>query len=420
VSARPHSEVPRTLILGGGIAGLEALLAIRDLASQRTEVTLVAPDPRFIYKPLIVEEPFSGQPAERHQLDYLVSELGARFVPGGATAVHPDAHSIVLREGYELRHMRELPYDLLVVCVGGRSRAAYKDAVTFRFRALGDPLEVEDLLARAEAHDSKALAFVVPPGVTWALPLYELALLTRRRSEETGRGDLRLTVLTPEASPLILFGRAASDAVAELLGARGIGFRGAARVTESPEGELLVRPGADPIEAGAVVALPVIEGPRLPGLPFDERGFIPIDKHSRVADVSDVYAAGDATAFPIKQGGLGTQQADAAAEHIAAHLGAPIHPKPFHPVLRGKLLTGAEPLDLRHDLTGGRGEGIASAGHHLWWPPHKVSGRYLAAWLARQEPHAELEPPPPLIDVEVELSAEWADDPLAFDPYEPR
>jgi sulfide:quinone oxidoreductase len=136
--------------------------------------------------------------------------------------------------------------------------------------------------------------------------------------------------------------------------------------------------------------------------------------------VNDVYAAGDATALPIRQGAVGTQQADAAAEHIAARLGAPIHPKPFHPVLRGKLLTGAEPLDMRREPTGGRREGIASADHHLWWPPHKVSGRYLAAWLARQEPHAELEPPPPLIDVDVDLPAEWADDPLAFDPYEPR
>jgi sulfide:quinone oxidoreductase len=411
VSGGSHTELPRTLILGGGIAGLEALMAIRDLAPRRTEVTLVAPDPRFVYKPLIVEEPFSGQPAESHELEHLVGELGADFVLGAATAVHPVAHSIVLRVGYEVRHVGELPYDLLVVCIGGRSRAAYKRAATFRFRALSDPLEVEDLLARAEAHDSKRLAFVVPPGVTWALPLYELALLTRRRAEETGRRDLHLTVLTPEESPLIMFGRAASDAVAELLGERGIGFRGRTRVAETPAGELLVHPGADPIEAGAVVALPVIEGPRLPGLPFDRRGFIPIDKHARVAEVDDVYAAGDGTAFPIKQGGIGTQQADAAAEHIAARLGAPIRPKPFHPVLRGKLLTGAEPLDMGH------GKGIAAADHPLWWPPHKVSGRYLSAWLARQEPRAELEPPPHLIDVEVDLPAEWADDPLAFDPY---
>ena len=89
-----------------------------------------------------------------------------------------------------------------------------------------------------------------------------------------------------------------------------------------------------------MVALPAMDGPAMDGLPKDEGGFIPIDEHARVRGVEDVYAAGDGTNFPIKQGGLGTQQADAAAAHIAHRLGAAIDVEPFHPVLRGKLLTG--------------------------------------------------------------------------------
>jgi sulfide:quinone oxidoreductase len=419
VNAGSRRAPHRTLILGGGIAGLEALLALRDLAADRTELTLVAADPEFTYKPLIVEEPFTYQPAERHELEPAVRELGARFVRGVAGRVHPESNSVVLTEseGSDLGTTRELGYDLLVVCVGGRSRAAYRDAVTFRFRSVGDPLEVDDLIARAEAHDSQTLAFVVPPGVAWALPIYELALLTRRRAEDTGHRDLRLIVLSPEESPLILFGRPASDAVAELLRARGVEFRGDASVHESAEGRLLASPGDDPVDAGAVAALPVIDGPRLPGLPCDERGFIPIDEHARVRGFDDVYAAGDGTTFPIKQGGLGTQQADAAAEHIAARLGAPIDPKPFHPVLRGQLITGVESLSMRHDLTGGHGEGVASA-DYLWWPPHKVGGRYLAPWLAHEEPHG-LEPPSRPIDVEVALPVQWHENPMALDPYRP-
>jgi sulfide:quinone oxidoreductase len=415
VSAGPHTALPRTLILGGGIAGLEALLALRDLAAERTEVTLIAPDPKFTYKPLIVEEPFTFQPAVRHELEPVIRELGGRFVLGVVDAVHPESHAIVLSEGDERRYVHELSYDVLVVCVGGRSRAVYEHAVTFRFRTLGDPLEVDALITQAEAHDSKRLAFVVPPGVGWTLPLYELALLTRLRAEETGRRDLRLTLLTPEESPLILFGKPASEAVAQLLRAREIDFRGGTRVHESDDGALRSSPGADPIDAGVFAALPALEGPRLAGLPFDERGFIPIDEHARVTGVEDVYAAGDGTNFPIKQGGLGTQQADAAAEHIAAHLGADVEPGPFHPVLRGKLLTGTESLGMRHDLTGGHGEGIAST-HHLWWPPDKVGGRYLAPWLFGHQQGAGHEAPPHLIDVEVALPGEWQD-PIAFDPY---
>ena len=123
-----------------------------------------------------------------------------------------------------------------------------------------------------------------------------------------------------------------------------------------------------------------MDGPALPGLPQDEAGFIPIDDHARVTGVDDVYAAGDGTNFPIKQGGLGTQQADAAAAHIAQRLGALIAVEPFHPVLRGKLITGDESLHLRADVAGGGGVDEVSL-DCLWWPPHKVSGRYLAPFL---------------------------------------
>jgi sulfide:quinone oxidoreductase len=148
------------------------------------------------------------------------------------------------------------------------------------------------------------------------------------------------------------------------------------------------------------------------GLPMDEHGFTPIDNHARVPGVPDVYAAGDGTTFPIKQGGLATQQSDAAAEHIAARLGARVEVREFHPVLRGQLLTGDESINLRHDVTGGHGEGDASL-DYLWWPPHKVGGRYLAAWLAHTTPHEDLEPPFHPLDVEVSLPREWHSVPVS-------
>jgi sulfide:quinone oxidoreductase len=128
-----------------------------------------------------------------------------------------------------------------------------------------------------------------------------------------------------------------------------------------------------------------------------------------------VYAAGDGTNFPIKQGGLGTQQADAAAEEIAARAGAEIDPQPFHPILRGKLLTGEESLHMRHDIARGAGEGAATA-DYLWWPPHKIGGRYLSAWLAREDVD-DLEPPRHPLDVEVALPKEWHEEPMALDPH---
>jgi sulfide:quinone oxidoreductase len=397
----------QTLIVGGGIAGLEALLALHDLAEARAELTLVAPDPDFIYKPLVVEEPFLLKPAERHELGPLLNELGGRFVQHGVTGVLADDHAVELDDG------SRIDYELLVVCLGGRTRDPYRRAVTFRVG--GEPLEIDALLARSEEHQSSTLAFVVPPGVSWPLPIYELALMSRRRAEETGYDEVRLMVITPEAAPLIMFGRSASDAIAELLRVRHIDVETGAYVRESPEGELSLTPGTRRLDVGAAVALPLIEGPNPPGLPTDDHGFIPIDDHARVPGVEDVYAAGDGTTFPIKQGGLAAQQADAAAQHIAARLGAAVDAKPFHPVLRGQLITGVESLHLRHDLTGGHGEGTASA-DYLWWPPHKVSGRYLAAWLAHEVPRDE---PDILVDIELPLTHEWHERPMALDPYGP-
>jgi sulfide:quinone oxidoreductase len=403
-------KAARTLIIGGGIAGLEALLALHDLADDRADLTLVAPGPDFTYKPLAVEEPFSLKPAERHELPPLLSELGGRFVQHGVTRVLADEHAVELDDGSRIE------YEILLACMGGKARDPYRAAVTFRVD--GEALEIDALIARSQEHASKTLAFVVPPGVTWPLPIYELALMSRRRAEETGHRDLRLLVVTPEAAPLIMFGHPASEAVADLLRARHIDVETGVYVSESAEGKLSLAPGTRELEAGAIVALPLIEGFKLPGLPGDDRGFIPIDQHARVVGLEDAYAAGDGTTFPIKQGGLATQQADAAAEHIAQRLGAPVEAKPFHPVLRGQLITGAESLQLRHDLTGGHGEGTASA-DYLWWPPHKVSGRYLAAWLAHEMPRADPEPAGSTFDIELPLTHEWHQQPMALDPYGP-
>lgn len=394
------------MIAGGGIAGLETLIALRSLVEQPLEITLVASQPDFVYRPMLVEEPFSPEPAERLGLADLAAELDARFVQRAVEAVDPTAHEVTLEGG------EEVGYDMIVVCVGAREAPAFSGVVTFH---TGDePTGLGELLP---AEGERTVAFVVPPGATWPLPAYELALMTKHRAESLDRHEVRCTIFTPESAPLIMFGSVASDAVAEVLRARGIEIRTGVWPRED-EGGLVLIPGHERLEADRIVALPVLHGPALGGLDADPDGFLPIDEHARVKGTDDVYAAGDGTTFPIKHGGLGTQQADAAAEHIAARLGADLEPHPFHPILRGKLLLGEESLSLAQDLQGGAGEGVASQ-DYLWWPPHKVSGRYLAPWLAGEIPHLEPVPPAHPLDVEVSLPKEWHSEPMALDPYEP-
>ena len=51
--------------------------------------------------------------------------------------------------------------------------------------------------------------------------------------------------------------------------------------------------------------------------------------------------------FPVKARGIACEQADAAAEMIAATIGVSNDPAPFHPVMRIQLLTGMFPRYLR-------------------------------------------------------------------------
>jgi sulfide:quinone oxidoreductase len=161
-----------------------------------------------------------------------------------------------------------------------------------------------------------------------------------------------------------------------------------------------LRPSGRDLEPDRVVALPVLEGPAPRGLPADERGFIPTDSHGRVVGVNDVYAAGDGTQFPVKQGGVATQQADVAAADIASRVGVNVDTEQtFRPVLRAKLLTGRGEQFLRGDeAMGGHGASSEASEHALWWPPSKIAGVYLAPYLAGPEA-----PPPEREGLEIEL-----------------
>ena len=106
--------------------------------------------------------------------------------------------------------------------------------------------------------------------------------MARRRAESLGLVKLEHVVVTPESAPLIMFGSAASGEVEALLQARGIAIETTSYAHETGDGALILTPGYRGLEAGEVVALPLIEGPGITGLPCDERGFIPIDDRARV------------------------------------------------------------------------------------------------------------------------------------------
>ena len=372
---------PRIVIAGGGVAAIEALLALRHIVGGQVSITLLAPERSFVHRPSSVAGPFGfGGPAPL-DLAEIARDHGAELERGSLDAVDPTRHVAITGD-------RELPYDILIVAVGAVHAPAVPGALTFAGPAQAD--DVAAILDRVERRELRRLVFAVPGGSTWSLPVYELAIMAAVDLRDRGVADAVVGVATPEREPLGLFGSVAGEAVRQMLEARRIALWTGVRPLGVSDGLLDTEPGP-PLRADAVISVPALAGPDLVGLPAAAHGFIPVDPHGRVAGVPDVYAAGDATAFPVKQGGLATQQADAVAEAVAADLGIIADPAPFRPVLRGLLLTGGAPLYLRAELAGEREPTARTlrgqvSGRALWWPPGKVAGRYLAPYLADARP----------------------------------
>ncbi len=357
------------LIAGGGVAALEAMVALRQMAGDLVDVELLSPDRDFFYRPLAVGEAFGLGEVLRFDLATLARGCGATHRLGTLTSVDADAH--------EVRTSRNVTfeYDFLLIATGARPREAVPGALTFRGDA--DVSLIRGLLSDIDRGLVQRLAFAVPGGVTWPLPLYELALLTAGHARDT---DLEITIATPEESPLHILGRKASETVAGQLEDHGIRHLPMTYPDSYAEGELRIVPGP-PLLVDAVVSLPRLKGIPFAGVPQDEDSFIPVDPTGRVHGLEDIFAVGDITTFPVKQGGLAAQQADVAATEIAAAAGADVVAETFDPVLRGLLLSDS-PRFLRAGLSGGHGGASTADPEALWWPAAKIASRFLSPYLA--------------------------------------
>lgn len=363
------------LIAGGGVAGLEAAVALDQLAGDRVEVEICAPRREFLYRPFAVGEPYRAAHVYRYDLEDLASRCGARFRWTSISSIDPTRRLATTPDG------DATAYDHLVVASGVKLIWSVPGATMFW--GIADESDAEDVVSRLGTPEMRRLVFAMPDGQSWTLPLYELALLGAARQSVDGLGGepTQLTVVTPEERPLWVFGRQASEEVEALLEERGIEVFAGTHPVKFENGLLTVAPGAG-IEADAVISLPRMEGRRIGGVPHNEDGFVPVDEHCRVVGLERAYAAGDVTAFPIKQGGVASQQADAIAEAIAADAGANLDPEPFDPVLRGVLWTGEGERYLYGRPTGGHGE-ASSLSDEPPWPAQrgKIMSRYLSDFL---------------------------------------
>jgi sulfide:quinone oxidoreductase len=336
-------------------------------------LTLISSKPDLVYRPMTVREPFGFGEARRYPLDEFAREVDAELIEDALTGV--DAAKRVARTASGAEHR----YDALLLGLGARIQARYEHATTLDDARLDELLH--GLIQDVEGGYVHRLAFVIPDRMAWPLPIYELALMTARRAYDMNV-ELAITIATPEHAPLALFGAGPSAAVSDLLQSARIEVLTSAHASIPAAGLIEITPGDHRLQVDRIVALPELEGPHLPGLPEAPDGFIPIDEHCRVRDTDRVYAAGDATDFAIKQGGIAAQQADTAALAIAALAGAAVQPEPFDPTVTGVLLTGERPRYLTAHLAGGESR---VSEEPTFSPPAKIAAKYLAPYLEARD-----------------------------------
>jgi sulfide:quinone oxidoreductase len=374
-SSRP--EPFKVLIAGAGVAGLEAALALRELAGEQISTTMLTPASEFVYRPMTVREPFAYGAARHYALDEIARDIGVELKQDAFNRLDPEHRAVHTERG------DRLSYDALLLALGATLRPRFKHAVTVDDLFLDEQLH--GLVQDVEGGYVHKLALVAGSPMPWPLPIYELALMTARRAYEMNV-DMSITLVTPEDAPLAIFGSAVSEAVERLLEEHGILTITSAHPEIPEPGQVSIHPGSRRLHVDRIIAMPQLLGHSTRGVPvLTEQGFIPVDLHCQVRGLERVYAAGDATDFAVKHGGIAAQQADTASESIAALAGAPIEPTEFHPVIRAILLGGDKPLYLSASLTGGHGLSSHVSETPTWSPPTKIVAKYLAPYLEARD-----------------------------------
>ena len=359
---------------------MEAALALRALAGDRVQLTLVSPDPVLHYRPAATLTAFDDRIPLRYDLRAIADDVGAMYHKTLLESVAPQRRHVRTASGARLE------YDALILATGARAIAGIPGAMTFRDQR--DLRLIERVLAEVDSGAVRRVVFAVPTGVSWPLPIYELALLTAARATERCL-DVEISLVTPEREPLAVFGPDGSTLVHGLLDDRGVRFIGDAAAAGVRRDGALMLDVDGPIRADRVVAVPRLRGRRITGVPATRWGFVPTHTYGRVDGIEDVYAAGDITTFPIKQGGLAAQQADLIAQTIAAGSGASTKGLRARHVLRARLIGGRTPLILRTEVDAWGRPGAAAleqSDQREANSSSKVLARYLTPYLETREP----------------------------------
>lgn len=369
-------NAPRILIVGSGPGALEAALALGAGGQLGAAVDLISPQTEFVYRPNLVARPFGGQPPARYLVGDLLEGSGVRQWQGTIERVDAAAGRAFSPEG------DQFDFDALLLATGAKPVVELgPPAITVGMPKSLDALG--DLVAEIDAARLQNLVFLRQPGATWSLPIYELALLAAERASRQTIGQISVAVITHEPTPLADFGAANSERVAAMCAAAGVSVICGERVV-SYDGSSVLLAGGQQFEVDRLVVLPQLAAVVPAGIPTAADGFVTVDESQLVQGTENIYAVGDVTDFPFKQGGLASAEAHAAVSAIESRLGGGGAPEPFDGEVRGVLLAAGERLLLRARVSADGAESLPAEDSSQ--PLQKIDSPLLSARIAAVGP----------------------------------
>jgi sulfide:quinone oxidoreductase len=330
------SPPPRVVVLGAGVAGLEAAFLLESRLSGRVDLDVVYEDDKFVLRPNLVYVPFG---ADHAASSLWVAETLARKAikcqQGRVEGVDADIGRVHLADG------RQLPYEHLVIATGAAPWMQAVPGLQEHAASIWGPAEMTTLRerfthlrGRAREGSRQRALFVVPPHNRWSPPVYEVALMfdTWLRRERV-REQVELGFVTHEASFVEAAGPRMHEIIEREFAERGIDALASERLLEARAHEASFADGRVERFDLLVTGPPHRAGARYDGFPVDEHGFLHVESATRqVVGHPEIYAPGDAGDFPLKDTFLALLQADAAADHLATLVSRRQFKRTFEPV----------------------------------------------------------------------------------------
>lgn len=314
---------PRVVVVGGGFGGLESAFYLKMRLGDRARMTLVSDEDQFLFKPNTIYIPFGLDPETlKIPLAQPAARKGIEFVRARATEVDPTAKKVTAGG-------QTFPYDYLVLATGAGMRP---DEIPGLREHAQTVWTIEDMLKLRAAlgallEDAKAgrrreVLFLVPPNNKCSGPLYEMVFMLDTWLKRNGaRGSVGITWSTFEAGYIQAFGPKLNEMVTGEFEKRGVAGRKEHVAESVAEGEVTYKNGQRLPYDLLISFPPYVASTPFASIPSDDRGFVRTVQASRQAvDHPDIYVAGDASDFPVKQAFLAFLQADAAAEHLASRI----------------------------------------------------------------------------------------------------